>query len=274
MSLFSDLFKSSRQGLEDEKKIVKDVTLLIHLKKFDTAIDKITQFLQEYPDNITGLIILAQIYSKTGNYKKALDLLKDNSAANKNKDLILEMAKIHFLNNELEMSEKFFLKVIALDENNYEALNGLSDISEQKGNDYKSIDYLKKALNKNSINEGWIKLSHKYKKSGNDDEAIKALKHVNFYTQKDEKSNFKNAEKEMRLGELYEKKKEYKIARNHYETSVKFISNQPEIYYRLAKIYTRLAEFDLALENYKKAARLGHKVCQKHLMEQKIPWRD
>ncbi|MDD3051797.1 MAG: tetratricopeptide repeat protein [Candidatus Cloacimonetes bacterium] len=274
MSLFSDLFKNSRQILEDENRIVKDITLLIHLKKFDDAIDRVTQFLQEYPDSITGLIILARVYSKTGNYKRALDLLINNPTANKNKDAILEMAKIHYVNNELEMSEKYFLKVIALDENNYDALNGLSDIYEQKGNENKSINYLKKALNKNSINEGWIKLSHKYKKSGNDDEAIKALKHVNFYTQKDEKSNFKNAEKELRLGELYEKKKEYKIARNHYETSIKFISNQPEIYYRLAKIYTRLAEFDLALENYKKAAKLGHKICQKHLMEQKIPWRD
>ena len=275
-NLINKLFGSDSDKKHSRKLKVKFQKAENHYyaKRYTSALKIINDILEEKPKFIKAVGLKIRILIKKREFKQAEDLIEKYSLKNKNNPIFLNSkARIEFLKNNIETAKSLFFKVLKKDKKNYGALKGLSDLYQKENDIERSIEYLEKATKIESHNDDWLKLAKKYKKVHANEEAIKALKNIKYYSKINEFTPYKKAEKEFELGKLFEEKNDYKNARNHYELSAKLNPKYSETYNRLGFIYSKLAEFQKAIEYYKKAARRGHRECQQMLRKKKIEWR-
>jgi tetratricopeptide (TPR) repeat protein len=125
----------------------------INSKDFDSAtkilasIEKISNI---SPVNLSNI---AKLYSKTGNYNKAVELLeKAVLKSPQDSQIIYTYAVCLYKNNELELAEKNFLKTIKLKPDFMFAYYNLGNLYYKKNDFHRAVDFFNKALEYNSDN--------------------------------------------------------------------------------------------------------------------------
>ena len=166
-------------------------------------------------------ILLANIYSFTGDNKKAKDIL---------------------------------VKLVSKYPDSYLGHRMLAQLYEKEGGMRRAIDEYVTAVDINKKDyKSYFKITELLKNLGKRDEAIEMLQHLI----KIKPDCFEGS---CLLGDLLCEEERFKEAANVYMEALKYNPASFDLYYNLGIVYTRLSDFQLAKEMYDKAAAINHRM--------------
>jgi len=129
----------------------------------------------------------------------------------------------------------------------------IGSIYQRMGEDSRAFNYYKRAL---AINPKFVPSLYSvglyYKKKGNIKEAISYLNQAGTLGAKGNK-----ALAYFTLGDIYKDKKQIKRALKYYKLSLKDARDNWNTFYRLGQVYEQLGKKDMALKNYRTAAKFN-----------------
>lgn len=164
--------------------------------------------------------------------------------------LQIALAKIYMLFSNDKKAKEVLINIVSKYDNSYTAHKILAEIYEKEGGMRKAIDEYVKALDlKPSDYVTYFKISILLKELGKKEEAIQMLK-----TLVSKRPEMKEANK--MLADLLLEEKKYKQAITIYVQAIKYEPNNADIYYNLGVAYSRMNEFSLAKECYKKTVEI------------------
>ena len=99
----------------------------------EKTVKVIEMILQLSPSDIVSRTKIAELYVRSGHRERA---------ANE----YTEIASVYLLKDEIENADEFYQKALSLDNENIQAITGLGNTSEKKGDTEKAFTYLEKAL--------------------------------------------------------------------------------------------------------------------------------
>ena len=160
------------------------------------------------------------------------------------------LAKLYILLGKNKKAKDVLINVISKYDKSYTAHKMLAQIYENEGGMRKAIDEYVKTLDlKPSDYITYFKISVLLKELGKKDEAIQMLK-----TLVTKRPELKEANK--MLADLLLEDKKYKQAITIYVQAIKYDPNDASLYYNLGVAYSRMNEFSLAKECYKKTTEI------------------
>lgn len=162
----------------------------------------------------------------------------------------ISLARIYSLLNNEKKAKDVLINVVSKYDKSYKAHKMLAEIYEKEGGMRKAIDEYVKALDLiPSDYIAYFKISVLLKELGKKEESIQMLK-----TLVNKRPEMKEANK--MLADLLLDEKKYKQAITIYVQAIKYDSNNAELYYNLGNAYSRMNEFSLAKECYKKTTQI------------------
>lgn len=171
----------------------------------------------------------------------------ENKDVNCSEWLQVSLAKTYRLLNNDKKAKDILINVISKYDKSYNAHKILGEIYEKEGGMRKAIDEYVKVLDlKPSDYVTYFKISTLLKELGKKDEAIQMLKIL-------VKRKPELVEANKMLAELLLEEKKYKQAITIYVQAIKYDPNDAQMYYDLGIAYSRMNEFSLAKECFKKA---------------------
>lgn len=171
----------------------------------------------------------------------------ENKDINCSEWLQVSLAKVYRLLNNDKKAKDILINVISKYDKSYNAHKILGEIYEKEGGMRKAIDEYVKVLDlKPSDYVTYFKISTLLKELGKKDEAIQMLKIL-------VKRKPELVEANKMLAELLLEEKKYKQAITIYVQAIKYDPNDAQMYYDLGIAYSRMNEFSLAKECFKKA---------------------
>lgn len=171
----------------------------------------------------------------------------ENKDINCSEWLQVFLAKTYRLLNNDKKAKDILINVISKYDKSYNAHKILGEIYEKEGGMRKAIDEYVKVLDlKPSDYVTYFKISTLLKELGKKDEAIQMLKIL-------VKRKPELVEANKMLAELLLEEKKYKQAITIYVQAIKYDPNDAQMYYDLGIAYSRMNEFSLAKECFKKA---------------------
>ena len=171
----------------------------------------------------------------------------ENKDINCSEWLQVSLAKVYRLLNNDKKAKDILINVIRKYDKSYNAHKILGEIYEKEGGMRKAIDEYVKVLDlKPSDYVTYFKISTLLKELGKKDEAIQMLKIL-------VKRKPELVEANKMLAELLLEEKKYKQAITIYVQAIKYDPNDAQMYYDLGIAYSRMNEFSLAKECFKKA---------------------
>ena len=171
----------------------------------------------------------------------------ENKDINCSEWLQVSLAKTYRLLNNDKKAKDILINVISKYDKSYNAHKMLGEIYEKEGGMRKAIDEYVKVLDlKPSDYVTYFKISTLLKELGKKDEAIQMLKIL-------VKRKPELVEANKMLAKLLLEEKKYKQAITIYVQAIKYDPNDAQMYYDLGIAYSRMNEFSLAKECFKKA---------------------
>ncbi|MGN1271011.1 MAG: tetratricopeptide repeat protein [Clostridia bacterium] len=164
--------------------------------------------------------------------------------------LQIALAKIYMLFNNDKKAKEVLINIVSKYDNSYTAHKILAEIYEKEGGMRKAIDEYVKVLDlKPNDYVTYFKISILLKELGKRTESIQMLK-----TLVSKKPEMKEANK--MLADMLLEDKKYKQAITIYVQAIKYDPDNAELYYNLGVAYSRMNEFSLAKECYKKTVEI------------------
>lgn len=180
----------------------------------------------------------------------AVVVLLENKNINCSEWIQLSLAKTYSVLGNEKKSKDILINIVSKYDKSYKAHKMLAEIYEKEGGMRKAIDEYVKALDlMPSDYITYFKISVLLKELGKKDESIQMLK-----TLVNKIPEMKEANK--MLADLLLDEKKYKQAITTYVQAIKYDSNNAELYYNLGNAYSRMNEFSLAKECYKKTTQI------------------
>lgn len=162
----------------------------------------------------------------------------------------ISLARIYSLLNNEKKAKDVLINVVSKYDKSYKAHKMLAEIYEKEGGMRKAIDEYVKVLDlMPSDYITYFKISVLLKELGKKEESIQMLKTLVI-----KRPEMKEANK--MLADLLLDEKKYKQAITIYVQAIKYDSNNAELYYNLGNAYSRMNEFSLAKECYKKTTQI------------------
>ncbi len=170
----------------------------------------------------------------------------ENKDINCSEWLQVSLAKVYRLLNNDKKAKDILINVVSKYDKSYNAHKMLGEIYEKEGGMRKAIDEYVKVLDlKPNDYVTYFKISTLLKDLGKKDEAIQMLKIL-------VKRKPELVEANKMLAELLLEEKKYKQAITIYVQAIKYDPNDAQMYYDLGIAYSRMNEFSLAKECFKK----------------------
>lgn len=180
----------------------------------------------------------------------AVVILLENKNINCSEWIQLSLAKIYSVFNNEKRTKEILINLVSKYDKSYKAHKMLAEIYEKEGGMRKAIDEYVKALDlMPSDYITYFRIAVLLKELGKKDESIQMLK-----TLVNKRPEMKEANK--MLADLFLDEKKYKQAITIYVQAIKYDSNNAELYYNLGNAYSRMNEFSLAKECYKKTTEI------------------
>ncbi len=180
----------------------------------------------------------------------AVVVLLENKNINCSEWIQLSLAKIYSVLGNEKKAKDILINIVIKYDKSYKAHKMLAEIYEKEGGMRKAIDEYVKALDLiPSDYIAYFKISVLLKELGKKEESIQMLK-----TLVNKRPEMKEANK--MLADLLLDEKKYKQAITTYVQAIKYDSNNAELYYNLGNAYSRMNEFSLAKECYKKTTQI------------------
>lgn len=180
----------------------------------------------------------------------AVVVLLENKNINCSEWIQLSLAKIYSVLGNEKKAKDILINIVIKYDKSYKAHKMLAEIYEKEGGMRKAIDEYVKALDlMPSDYITYFKISVLLKELGKKEESIQMLK-----TLVNKRPEMKEANK--MLADLLLDEKKYKQAITIYVQAIKYDSNNAELYYNLGNAYSRMNEFSLAKECYKKTTQI------------------
>ena len=169
-----------------------------------------------------------------------------------NEIVYINLSKIHLLFNNNKKAKELLINLLTKNKNSYKGHKMLAEIYEKEGGMRRAIDEYVKALDINGKDyKAYFKISILLNDLNKKDEAIQMLKNL-----LNKKPDIYEAS--MLLGELLYEKKKYKDAIGVYTKALRKNEGEEKIYYELGLSYSRINEFPLAKECFKKAIEINN----------------
>lgn len=180
----------------------------------------------------------------------AVVVLLENKNINCSEWIQLSLAKIYSVLGNEKKAKDILINIVIKYDKSYKAHKMLAEIYEKEGGMRKAIDEYVKALDlMPSDYITYFKISVLLKELGKKEESIQMLK-----TLVNKRPEMKEANK--MLADLLLDEKKYKQAITIYVQAIKYDSDNAELYYNLGNAYSRMNEFSLAKECYKKTTQI------------------
>lgn len=180
----------------------------------------------------------------------AVVVLLENKNINCSEWIQLSLAKIYSVLGNEKKAKDILINIVIKYDKSYKAHKMLAEIYEKEGGMRKAIDEYVKALDlMQSDYITYFKISVLLKELGKKEESIQMLK-----TLVNKRPEMKEANK--MLADLLLDEKKYKQAITIYVQAIKYDSDNAELYYNLGNAYSRMNEFSLAKECYKKTTQI------------------
>lgn len=181
----------------------------------------------------------------------AVVVLLENKNINCSEWIQLYLAKIYSVLGNEKKAKDILINIVIKYDKSYKAHKMLAEIYEKEGGMRKAIDEYVKALDlMPSDYITYFKISVLLKELGKKEESIQMLK-----TLVNKRPEMKEANK--MLADLLLDEKKYKQAITIYVQAIKYDSDNAELYYNLGNAYSRMNEFSLAKECYKKTTQIN-----------------
>lgn len=166
--------------------------------------------------------------------------------------MMIFISKIYKLTNNNKKAKETLVKLISKYNDSYYGHKLLAEIYEEEGGMRKAIDEYVAVLDiKKDDYKSYHKISVLLNDLGKKEESIQMLKTLLKAKPQDYEAN-------SLLGELLIEKKEYKEAIKYLNIAIKYNENKEDLIYNLAIAYTKINEFGLAKECYKKVVEIDH----------------
>lgn len=197
--------------------------------------------------NGTVSIIIMYVFSIIA---PVIIVLLENKNINCSEWIQINLAKIFVAFSNNKKAKDILISVVSKYDKSYSAHKMLAEIYEKEGGMRKAIDEYVKVLDLlPSDYITFFKIAVLLKELGKKDESIQMLK-----TLVAKKPEMKESNK--MLADLLLDEKKYKQAITIYVQAIKYDSNNAELYYNLGNAYSRMNEFSLAKECYKKTTEI------------------
>ncbi len=223
--------------------------LLILENQVDKAFGILTELKQIEPKNEEIYYLLAQIFSKKEEHKKAVDLLVKavDICQEDDFDILLMLGMEYMLIEQFQSARIQFKKCLAIDKEDYSILYNIVYCYEVENLFEEAIVFLEKYIDNDPYNEvAWHQLGRQLFTLKRYKEALKAF---DYSVLIDESFVGGYLEKAKTLEELHR----YKEAIENYRTSISLDDPTAFAYYRIASCYEQLKEVNLAVFYYGKA---------------------
>ncbi|NPA12796.1 MAG: tetratricopeptide repeat protein [Aquificae bacterium] len=261
---FSILYQQVGEEEKAEKLLIEGVknfpdneyllSKLIRFYKRKNQIQKaekiIKEILKENPDKGSLYFALGVLSVEKGDINSAVKYLEKAVAVSKKPAYIMLLADLYYQKRDLDKAEKLYKQILEKDPDNLKALESLFQIyvlTEQNEKAKQIIDKLTKL--RPDIPDFWYKKYLLYIKMGKSKEIIKEI---------EEKlvENPNNQTLIRILALAYEDIGEYQLAKEMYLKALDYFPNDVELLYRLAEVYTKLKEYDMAIDVLKRIYQL------------------
>lgn len=158
------------------------------------------------------------------------------------------LSYLNFKSSNNDIARKHLIKFIAKFPNSYYAHKLLAQIYESEGKDEEAIDEYVRAVEINTKDyDSYYQISFLLNKNGKIDESEEMLRSL-----LSKKPDYYKAS--VLLGGILYNKEQFKQSVNVYLEALKYNPEIYELYYGLGMSYTRLNDFQTAMEYYKRAA--------------------
>ena len=196
-------------------------------------------------DALNGAFAIAIMYMFSIIIPLAVFLLESKNI-NCSEWLQITLAKLYKMLNNDKKTKDILINVISKYDKSYNAHKMLGEIYEKEGGMRKAIDEYVKALDlKSNDYITYFRISTLLKELGKKDEAIQMLEIL-------VKKKPELIEANKMLADLLVEEKKYKKAITIYVQAIKHEPNDAQMYYNLGIAYSRMNEFSLAKECFKK----------------------
>jgi tetratricopeptide (TPR) repeat protein len=215
------------------------------------VIKTLKKIVKDSPDEYMAYYYLGIMHNEEGQSNPALKYFEFALAGfPKSADINIRMAKILDEKNKREEANEHYVRALALDNNNPDALSRVGIMELEKKNYEKAAEYLKKAKELQPDNSATLRaLGEVLLEQGNYVDAIKMLNQVLLFDAQD-------ANTHLLLGRAYEKNNNPEKAAEHIELAGKYGKKDAAIVeaigYDIARNYTKSGKYEEALAAYKK----------------------
>ncbi len=223
--------------------------LLILENKTDKAFGILTELKQIEPKNEEIYYLLAQIFSKKEEHKKAVDLLLKavDICQEDDFDILFMLGMEYMFIEQFQSARIQFKKCLAIENEDYSILYNIIYCYEVEELFEEAILFLEKYIDNDPYNEvAWHQLGRQFFTLKRYEEALKAF---DYSVLIDESFVGGYLEKAKTLEELHR----YKEAIDNYRISISLDDPTAFAYYRIGSCYSMLKEFNLAILYYGKA---------------------
>ena len=215
------------------------------------VVKTLKKIVKDSPDEYMAYYYLGIMSNEEGQSGPALKYFESALAGYpKSADINIRMAKILDEKNKRDEANEHYVRALALDNNNPDALSRVGIMELEKKNYEKAAEYLKKAKELQPDNSATLKaLGEVFLEQGNYVDAIKILNQVLLFDSQD-------ANTHLLLGKAYEKNNNPEKAAEHIELAGKYGKKDAAIAeaigYDIARNYTKSGKYEEALAAYKK----------------------
>jgi len=221
--------------------------MLVFDDKFDLAHDMLNALHELQPNNSEVFIQKANIFSKTEQHQKAIELLNIALELTDDKADVYNLMGMEFLFIEDYSNAKLnFMQCLELDDTDYSALYNIIYCFDFLQENQQAIDFLNMFLNKNPYSEvAWHQVGKQYFDLKMYEKSLSAFE---FAIISDDYFVGAYLEK----GKVLEKLGRYNEAIENYQITLKLDDPTSFAYLRLGKCYYKLGNNELALKYFKK----------------------
>ncbi|SCX94851.1 Tetratricopeptide repeat-containing protein [Nonlabens sp. Hel1_33_55] len=221
--------------------------MLIFDDKFDVAHGLLDELHELQPQNSEIFIQKANIFSKTEQHEKAINLLNDALALTDDRADVYNLIGMEFLFIEDYSSAKLnFMQCLELDDTDYSALYNIIYCFDFLQENQQAIDFLNMFLNKNPYCEvAWHQVGKQYFDLKMYEKSLAAFE---FAIISDD--HFVGAYLEK--GKVLEKLGRYNEAIENYQITLELDDPTSFAYLRLGKCFNKLGNSEMAIKYYKK----------------------
>ncbi len=286
-----ELLKKLVAVKENNTNIIADFKLSMieyhQTKKVNYTLNKLNSIYSRFPNLGVLRIDIAKLEIENKNYTRAIELLKKDLKIRKELDAYLYLGIAYYYTDKFKLGIKSIEKVISMDSTNGKAYYYLGELFKKKNYMNKAMNAYESAIKYEPTNteflytvareqvilkqydsafENYMKLvkldpsfnsnyelGSLFLEKGDITNAMKYLNKASKFTNNSDSS--KLVDLSLKMGDIFFKKKQYKLSIVQYKKAISMNSDYAEAYYKLAELYRIQNKFKKAAKNYDKARR-------------------